>query len=225
MDTRRRSRIVGKAISVRGNDIDTDRIIPARFVKSVLFDGLGEHVFADERQERRVAGGLHPFDDPRFADARILIVNKNFGCGSSREHAPQAIMRWGKGIQAIVGESFSNIFFGNCLANGVLAATVDGGVAQRLMAANEGDPDREFYIDLETMTVSFPGESHLISMPPGPRRQLVMGAWDTEAELLSARAEIMATAARIPYFNDWRLAADKTGGQQQAIAAMYRERS
>ena len=104
-----RSRITGTVVPVRGNDIDTDRIIPARYLRTVTFDGLGEHAFEDDR-----AGGGHAFDDPRFGGASVLVANDNFGCGSSREHAPQALMRWG--IEAFVAQSFAEIFFGNCVS-------------------------------------------------------------------------------------------------------------
>jgi 3-isopropylmalate/(R)-2-methylmalate dehydratase small subunit len=205
MEDMKRVRISGKAISVRGNDIDTDRIIPARYLRCVTFDGLGEHVFEDDREQLRRTGQLHPFDDPKFADAEILFVNKNFGCGSSREHAPQAIMRWGKGIKAIVGESFAEIFFGNCVALGIPCVTVTEEVAQEIQSLNESQPETSFTIDLENLTLSASnGQKWPIHIAEGPRQQFLNGRWDSTAELMEAMEEIAATAARLPYFNHWR---------------------
>ena len=201
-DTKRRM-ITGRGIPVRGNDIDTDRIIPARFLKTVVFDGLGSHVFEDDREQLRAAGKTHPFDDARFARARILVVNKNFGCGSSREHAPQAILRWGQGIGAIVGESFAEIFYGNCVALGIPCAVVDAGTSEALMVAVEGDPEGELSVDLESRTVVVGGKVHAFTMPDGPRRQFLEGRWDSTAELFAEKDRIRATADRIPYFRSY----------------------
>jgi 3-isopropylmalate/(R)-2-methylmalate dehydratase small subunit len=201
-DTKRRV-ITGRGIPVRGNDIDTDRIIPARFLKTVVFDGLGSHVFEDDREQLRAAGKTHPFDDARFSRARILVVNKNFGCGSSREHAPQAILRWGHGIGAIVGESFAEIFCGNCVALGIPCAVVDAGTSEALMVAVEEDPEGELSVDLESRTVAVGGKAHAFTMPDGPRRQFLEGRWDSTAELFAEKDRIRATADRIPYFRSY----------------------
>jgi 3-isopropylmalate/(R)-2-methylmalate dehydratase small subunit len=203
MDDPRRITLAGSAIAVRGNDIDTDRIIPARFLKCVVFDGLGAHVFADDRAQLRERGQTHPFDDPRFADARILLVNKNFGCGSSREHAPQAIMRWGHGIRAIVGESFAEIFAGNCQALGIPCPTASADDVAALMAVCEADPRLEFRLDLQGMTLDAGPRTVRLHMPAGPRSQLLAGTWDSTAELLAA-PEAIAAAARLPYLGNWR---------------------
>ena len=140
MDSRFIDTISGRAVPLRGHDIDTDRIIPARFLKSVSFDGLETHAFEDDRKQLEERGQVHAFWDPRYSGAKILIVNGNFGCGSSREHAPQAIQRWG--IRAIVGESFSEIFFGNSVALGMPCLTVSAQDAEALLSAVEGNPQR-----------------------------------------------------------------------------------
>ena len=199
-----RTIITGPAIPLHGHDIDTDRIIPARFLKCVVFDGIGDHVFEDDRRQERERGKTHPFDDPRWADARILVVNRNFGCGSSREHAPQAILRWGRGIQAIVGESFAEIFFGNCAAIGVPCVTADEGTIARLMDLATAQPGLAFRLDLPARRLTAGDVTATVAMPEGARQQLVEGRWDTTAELLEARAAITATAARLPYFAHWR---------------------
>lgn len=196
--------ITGLAIPVRGNDIDTDRIIPARFLKCVVFDGLGEHAFEDDRLGLKQQGKTHPFDDPRYAGAEVLLVNKNFGCGSSREHAPQVIMRWGKGIKAIVGESFAEIFFGNCVALGIPCLTVSEGDIARLMAAVEEDPSRKVEVDVRSSEIRCGAVTVKGELPEGVRQQFLEGRWDSTLELLEAKKEIVATAERLPYFNNWQ---------------------
>ena len=193
----RRTVITGPAMPLRGHDIDTDRIIPARFLKCVVFEGLGAHAFEDDRRQEQTGTGLHPFDDPRFAHARILLVNRNFGCGSSREHAPQSLMR--RGFRAFVGESFAEIFFGNCVALGLPAVTLPGAELERLMDAVELDPAQELVLDLAACTLTSRAGVQKITMPDGARRQLLEGNWDATAVLLEARDAIQATAARLPY--------------------------
>jgi 3-isopropylmalate/(R)-2-methylmalate dehydratase small subunit len=203
MDSKR-VKITGKAITVRGNDIDTDRIIPARFLRCVTFDGLGEHAFEDDRAQVRERGETHPFDDSRFADATILFVNENFGCGSSREHAPQAIMRWGKGIRAVVGESFAEIFFGNGVALGIPCVTVSEADAAEIMEANETNAETEFTVDLENLTLTWADRSLPVRLDDGPRRQFLEGKWDSTAELLAGKDQIAERAKSIPHFSGWK---------------------
>lgn len=192
-------RVAGRPIPLRGNDIDTDRIIPARFMKAITFDGLGALAFYDERY--RADGSLkgHVMDEPRYAAKgdRIAVVNKNFGCGSSREHAPQALLRWG--IKALIGETFADIFYGNCIANGMPIATADAATIEKLLAAIERDPKQDLTLDVESRTATYGGETYRIEIPDGVRKQLVDGTWDATRVLLSAAAEVDATAQSLPY--------------------------
>jgi 3-isopropylmalate/(R)-2-methylmalate dehydratase small subunit len=188
------TRVDGRGAVLRGDDIDTDRIIPARFLRCVTFDGLGEHAFEDDRRQ---AKGNHPFDDERYAGARILVVGRNFGCGSSREHAPQALMRWG--FAAFVGESFAEIFFGNCVALGLPAVTLPRAELERLMDAVELDPSQELALDLAAGTLTSRVGTQRVAMPEGAKRQLLEGNWDATAVLLEARDAIQRTAAQLPY--------------------------
>jgi 3-isopropylmalate/(R)-2-methylmalate dehydratase small subunit len=198
-----RTVISGPALPLRGHDIDTDRIIPARFLRCVVFEGLGEHAFEDDRRQEQTGRSIHPFDDPRFASARILLVNRNFGCGSSREHAPQAIMRWGAGIQAIVGESFAEIFFGNCTALGIPCVTADEVAIATLMERAEREPALPFTLDLSAKRITAGDLAFAVAMPDGARQQLVEGRWDTVGELLERADDIAAVAQRLPYFAGW----------------------
>jgi len=202
MDTKR-VRIEGRGIVVRGNDIDTDRIIPARFLRTVTFEGLGDHAFEDDRIASTQSGAPHPFDQPRFAGARILLVNGNFGCGSSREHAPQALARWGAGIQAIVGVSFAEIFFGNCVALGIPCIRVSVTDIEALMQAVEGDPRLAVSVDVAKRTVGAGALTITAVIPDGPRQQFLEGIWDSTAELLTAKAEVLERASQLPYMRGY----------------------
>ena len=191
-------RVEGRACVLRGNDIDTDRIIPARYLRAITFDGLGEHAFEDDRIQ---AKGDHPFDDERFVGARILIVGANFGCGSSREHAPQALMR--SGFRAFIGESFAEIFAGNCTALGLPYALLDADDLAALMDAVVLDPEQTVLLDLEARTVTSRAGTVAAKIPDGVRRQLLEGSWNATRVLLDAGDAIEATSARIPYLNDF----------------------
>jgi 3-isopropylmalate/(R)-2-methylmalate dehydratase small subunit len=204
MQDPKRSVITGPAVALDGNDIDTDRIIPARFLRCVTFDGLGEHAFEDDRKQLAAAGKRHVFDDPTRQRARVLIADRNFGCGSSREHAPQALMRWSAGIAAVIGESFAEIFFGNCVALGIPCVTASSADVQALKRAVEPDPSLEVTIDLEKMQARAGALSVPVSMPDGARKQLVSGRWDSSAELIEGKAQVAQTATQLPYFAHWR---------------------
>ena len=191
----------GRGIVVRGDDIDTDRIIPARYMKAITFEGIGEHVFADARFTTDGEAKDHAFNEERYAGASILVANRNFGCGSSREHSPQALRGWG--IRALVGESFAEIFFGNCTAMGIPAVTASHDDIARLMDAVELDPAQELTVDLAAKRVhSRAGAIEVeiqVRIPDGARQQLLEGTWDATRTLLLARDEIRATGAAIPY--------------------------
>jgi 3-isopropylmalate/(R)-2-methylmalate dehydratase small subunit len=203
MQDAKRITLSGQGIVLRGNDIDTDRIIPARYLRTVVFDGLGEHAFEDDRLQLKQGGQVHAFDDPKYAGAEILLVNKNFGCGSSREHAPQAIKRAGLGIKAIVGESFAEIFFGNCVSLGVPCAVLDAASMERLMATIENEPKSKITLDIQTKTLTVASASFPIAMGDGVRQQFLEGRWDTTAELLANKEAVLATSKKLPYFASW----------------------
>ena len=188
-----RRQIAGRGIPVPGNDIDTDRIIPARFLKAVTFEGMGEHAFEDARKQNPE----HPFNSPAYQGASVLVVGQNFGCGSSREHAPQALMRWG--IRAIVGGSFGEIFFGNCVMLGIPCLVASQADLEWLQKAISRDPKIPVAIDIEKQEVHFSDRVIKATVPDGPRHQLVAGTWDSTAVLLEAGAAIEATAGKLPY--------------------------
>lgn len=195
--------VSGRALPLRGDNIDTDRIIPARFLRSITFEGLEQHLFEDDRKQLVEAGATHPLDEVRYAGAAILLVNANFGCGSSREHAPQAIRRYG--IRAVVGESFSEIFFGNSVALGMPCVSSDPATLKTLMQLVESDPSTELSVDLDAMGVSTAGSRHAITLPAAARESFLDGTWDATGLLLDRFEEVEAVAARLPYVSgSWR---------------------
>jgi 3-isopropylmalate/(R)-2-methylmalate dehydratase small subunit len=195
------TKISGTALPMRGNDTDTDRIIPARYLKEVTFARMGEYPFFDERFDAAGKKKDHPFNDPEYRGASILFVNKNFGCGSSREHAPQALYRFG--LQAIVGESFAAIFAGNCTIMGVPAVTVGSKEIDRLMRSVDEKPRTEYTIDLEAKTISYDGHEIAIDLPETYRSALTSGSWDSTALLRANLDQVRETAAKLPYINDF----------------------
>ncbi len=201
IEPRRIERIQGRAVAVHGDDIDTDRIIPARFLKAITFDGLEDHLFEDDRREAAGRGQRHPIDDPARRGARILLVGANFGCGSSREHAPQAIARWG--IQAVVGESFAEIFFGNSVMIGLPCVTVERSTLDELMQRADEAPALEWSVDLAAARLTAGERSVPIEMPDEARSALRSGNWDATALLLDRYEEVEQSAARLPYLTGW----------------------
>ncbi len=191
------SSVSGHAVSVPGNDIDTDRIIPARFMKCVTFDGLGEFLFYDVRKNADGSNRDHPLNEQRFKGATILISGANFGCGSSREHAPQAIQKYG--FRAVVAENFAEIFFGNCTTLGIpcLSATRDD--IAKLTAAVQANPQIEVTLDLANREIRFGQQKIPATMRESARDALVNGRWDAIGELLEGRPAVAERARALPY--------------------------
>jgi len=189
--------VSGTGILIRGNDIDTDQIIPARFMKVVTFDGLGEFSFFDLRFDEEDNEKDHPTNEERFQDASVMVVNANFGCGSSREHAPQALMRWG--IDAFIGESFAEIFAGNCLALGMPTVTADQETITALQDYIDKYPDTEIDIDIAAETVTYGDTTVDVTVNEGQRKALVDGIWDTTALMKANQNAIDETADSLPY--------------------------
>ena len=190
------TRVAGPAIVIPGNDMDTDRIMPARFLKAITFAGLEAHVFEDDRREATARGATHPFDDPARRQARILIAAGNFGCGSSREHAPQALYRWG--IRAIVAESFAEIFFGNSTMIGLPCVTAAPADLEALRAV-AADSAAEITVDIDGRRVEAGSIHAQAQLPDATREALLSGAWDATGLLLDDYGQVEAKAAAIPY--------------------------
>ena len=188
-----RRQVAGRAIPVPGNDIDTDRIIPARFLKTVTNEGLGLHAFEDARKH----DPEHPFNQKAYEGASVLVAGVNFGCGSSREHAPESLKQWG--IRAIVAGSFGEIFFGNCTMLGIPCVTISQEDVLSLQRAVSRDPKQSVTVDVERQEVRLGDRVIPARIPDGARNQLVSGAWNATGVLLDAGDAIEATAARLPY--------------------------
>ena len=191
--------ISGTAVPIRGNDIDTDRIIPARYLKEPTFARMGDYPFFDERFDQSGKKKDHPLNDPEYRGASILFVNKNFGCGSSREHAPQALYRFG--IKTIVGESFAAIFAGNCTMMGLPAVVVGPKEIDQLMKSVEESPRTEYSVDLESRTISYGNQKLSFDMPETYRTALTLGYWDSTALLRANLDQVKLTAAKLSYIS------------------------
>lgn len=190
--SRQISQLTGRGVPVRGNDIDTDRIIPARYLRCVTFAGLGAHAFEDDKSDPK-----HSFNQEKYRGATILIANKNFGCGSSREHAPQALKDWG--IKGIIGESFAEIFFGNCTTLGIPCVVVSAADADALQREVEANPNALVTINLAQSVVAIDDELYPCQMPQGPKQQLLDGSWDALGELLDGAEQIRKVEAALAY--------------------------
>jgi 3-isopropylmalate/(R)-2-methylmalate dehydratase small subunit len=197
MEAQRIVRVEGRGIPLRGDDIDTDRIMPARFLRVITFEGLEHHLFEDDRKAAAAAGVPHPFDEPRYQVASVLLVNTNFGCGSSREHAPQGLYRWG--IRAVVGESFSDIFFGNASIIGLPCVTAAPADVREMMDRIERRPASIVTVDLAGGACQCDGFRCAVKLPPAARDAFVSGAWDTTGLLLERYDQVNEVANRLPY--------------------------
>ena len=191
------TKVSGSAVYVPGNDIDTDRIIPARFMKCVTFDGLGEYLFHDVRKDEEGNDKDHPLNDSRFSSASILVANANFGCGSSREHAPQALYRYG--LRAVIAESFADIFFGNCTTLGMPCVMAGAEEVKALAAAVEADPTVEVIIDVASSRVLAGGIEFAVKIPRAAHEALVSGQWDPIAELQEGDVAVAERISSLGY--------------------------
>ncbi len=192
---RRILRVAGRGIALRGDDIDTDQILPSRFLTAVTFRGMEAHVFADARAAARAEGQVHPLDDPKSAGAGLLVVNRNFGCGSSREHAPQGLHR--SGITALIGESFGEIFAGNCVAVGMPCVQADATTIAALQHLHATAPQTTLTLDLEVLTLTAGDRVFPVTLAAGRQRQFLDGTWDSTPYLLAAGPAIEQTLAEV----------------------------
>jgi 3-isopropylmalate/(R)-2-methylmalate dehydratase small subunit len=191
------TQVSGRAVNVPGNDIDTDRIIPARFMKCVSFDGLGEFLFYDVRKNEDGSNKKHPLNDPRFQGATILLSGANFGCGSSREHAPQALQKYG--IRAVIAENFAEIFFGNSTTLGMPCVCASREDIAKLATAVETNPQMEVVIDVVAQEVRFGGQKIKTTQRESARDALINGRWDSIGELLDGKDAVATLAKTLPY--------------------------
>lgn len=191
--------VTGRGVYVPGDDIDTDRIIPARFMKCITFDGLGEYFFYDVRKDENGADKPHNLNDSRFAGASVIVSGNNFGCGSSREHAPQAIMR--AGYSAVIAGSFAEIFFGNSTNLGVVCVTASDADREQIAAAIEADPSLEVTIDVDALTIRFGDASVPCAIKPGARDSLLSGNYDPLSELLEGADSVAGVAGKLSYMS------------------------
>ncbi len=190
------TKIIGKGVYLAGDDIDTDRIIPARYMKCITFDGLGDYLFYDLRHKEDGSEKDHVLNDPIYSEASILISGKNFGCGSSREHAPQALYR--AGFRAVITEGFAEIFFGNSTQLGMPCLTVNTEVIQKLSAAVKSDPETIITIDMGNLKISIGDEQFDCTIKEGARESLIAGTWDPIGELLEGVEDVDRMAASLP---------------------------
>lgn len=189
--------VQGRAVPLPLDDIDTDRIIPARFLRCVTFEGLGEHSFEDDRKQ----DPEHPFNKPQYQGSSVLVAGRNFGCGSSREHAPQALIRWG--IKALIAESFAEIFFGNCTSNGVPCVSAPPEEIKKLADAIQKDPKLEVTVDVVNREVRYGTTKFPVKVLESAHKSLTSGQWDFLAQLIEAKSEIKKTADHLPYMTNF----------------------
>ncbi|MFT5170679.1 MAG: 3-isopropylmalate/(R)-2-methylmalate dehydratase small subunit [Candidatus Marinamargulisbacteria bacterium] len=199
MDINKRHKIDGTAVPIVGNDIDTDRIIPARYLKEITFENMGNYLFHDVRFDEDNQQKPHPLNEDKFKGAKLMIVERNFGCGSSREHAPQAILRFG--IQAIIGVSFAEIFASNCKNLGVPTVIASEADIEKLRLISDQQPNTHFSLDLDSETVSFDNQTVSISIPKSQKNAFIAGTWNTASLLEENMDKIKETASQLPYLN------------------------